>query len=142
PYGPPLPPYNVLFGAAYPLDIDAFTRPVIVTRLIEKTVAPPQPNEGRIAGAVKNGKDGKPVQGAIVAVHGRPLARVATDPDGTFQTVLLPPGPADLEISAPDFEPATVKTAIIVGRPMELNVALTPKPVTGNVRGKVTDKQG
>ncbi|HEY2901523.1 MAG TPA: OmpA family protein [Polyangia bacterium] len=138
PYGPPLPPYNVVFGLSYPLDIDAFRRPVIVT--IEKE--PPPPVEGSVGGQVKSSKDGAPVPGAIVAVAGRPRARVATDPDGSFQSVPLAPGPADLEVSAPGFEPAKVTAKVVAGHPTDVAVALTPKIPTGNVRGKVADDKG
>ena len=138
PYGPPLPPYNVVFGVAYPLDIDAFRRPMIVT--IEKE--PPPPSEGSLFGQIKSSKDGAPVPDAIVAVTGRPRARVATDPDGSFQSVPLAPGPAELEISAAGFEATKVKARIVPGHPTELAVALTPKIPTGNVRGKVTDDHG
>ncbi len=56
-YEPPLPPYAVIFGASYPLDVDAFSKPVIVTQVIEKKVEAP-PTEGRIAGVAKD-KSGK-----------------------------------------------------------------------------------
>jgi outer membrane protein OmpA-like peptidoglycan-associated protein len=143
-YGPPLPPYNIVFGASYPLDIDAFTRPIVVTRTIERNgnAGPPPAVEGQLQGIVKSSRDGKPVAGALVGVPGRPLSRVASDPDGAFLTVPLPPGPAELEVSAAGFEPAKVKAAVILGRPSKLDVTLTQKTLTGNVRGKVTDSKG
>jgi len=142
-YGPPLAPYNVVFGVSYPLDIESFMRPVVVTKTVEKSLPAPVPEEGRIAGVVKNAKDGKPVPGAIVAVNGRARSRVATDPDGTFLTAPLPPGPADLEVTAQSFDAATVKSAVTVGpRPAEVEVSLTPKVVSGNVRGKIADGKG
>jgi outer membrane protein OmpA-like peptidoglycan-associated protein len=142
PYGPPLPPYNVVFGVAYPLDVEAFTRPVVVTRTVERTVPGAAPVEGRVSGLVKSSKDGSPVAGAIVAVNGRMRSRVATDPDGTFQTGGLPPGPAELEVSAPNFEPAKAAAAVSPGTPAELTITLTPKIPTGNVRGRVADDKG
>ena len=142
-YGPPLPPYNVVFGASYPFDIDAFRRPVVVTRTIEKEVkVAAEPTEGEIAGVVKSSKDGTPVPGALVVVAGRSHARVATDPDGSFKTASLPPGPAELEVTAANFETTKVKAAVTAGRPISVEVALTPKVQTGNVRGKVTDNAG
>jgi outer membrane protein OmpA-like peptidoglycan-associated protein len=143
-YGPPLPPYNIIFGVSFPLDIDAFTRPVVVTRTVERTInvgAAPS-LEGQVTGVVKSARDGKPVAGAIVAVANRPLSRVATDPDGQFQTVSLPPGPAFLEVSAAGFETTKVPAAIIIGHASKVDVTLTPKLLTGNVRGKVTDSKG
>ena len=143
-FGPPLPPYNLLFGVSIPLDIDSFTRPVVVTRTVERNVnvgsAPAI--EGQVTGVVKSGRDGKPVAGAIVAVVNRPLSRVASDPDGQFLTVPLPPGPASLEVSAVGFETAKVPAAIIIGHTSKVDVTLTPKLLTGNVRGRVTDSKG
>jgi outer membrane protein OmpA-like peptidoglycan-associated protein len=143
-FGPPLAPWNLVFGGAFPLDIDAFTKPVVVTRTIERNVAtgPTAPVEGQVAGVVKSSRDGKPVPGALVAVAKRPLSRVATDPDGAFQTVALPPGPVELEVSAPGYETSKVNAAVILGRTQKLDVTLTAKTLTGNVRGKVTDAKG
>ena len=142
-FGPPLPPWNLLFGGAFPLDIDAFTKPVVVTRTIERPAAGPPPAvEGQVSGIVKSSRDGKPVPGALVAVAKRPLSRVATDPDGAFQTIMLPPGPVELEVTAPGFENAKVNAAVMLGRPQKLEVTLTAKTLTGNVRGKVTDATG
>ena len=138
PYGPPLPPYNIVFGLAYPLDIDAFRRPVIVT--IEKE---PPPTVGTVTGQVKDAKDGKPVGGAIVAAEGRSRARVATDPDGSFRSSPLEPGPAVLEISAAGYETGKVTAKVVAGQPIDLAaVTLTPKVLMGNVRGKISDDKG
>ena len=141
-YGTPLPPYNFVFGMSFPLDIDAFRRPVVVTRTIEKPIGAPPATEGRVAGVVKSSKGGTPVAGAIIAVSGRPRARVATDPDGSFESVGLPPGPTNLEISAPGFEPAKLSAVVSPTKLAELDVQLTPKLQTGNVRGKVADGSG
>jgi outer membrane protein OmpA-like peptidoglycan-associated protein len=141
-YGTPLPPYNMVFGMSFPLDVDAFRRPVVVTRTVEKRIAPPPPSEGHVAGVVKSSKGGTPVAGAIVAVAGRPRARVATDPDGSFESGALPPGPASLEVSAVGFEPARVSAVVDTTRTAELEVTLTAKPMTGNVRGRVADAGG
>lgn len=141
-YGTPLPPYNVVFGMSFPLDIDAFRRPVVVTRTIEKSIGPPPPTEGRVAGVVKSSKGGTPVAGAIIAVNGRPRGRVATDPDGSFESAGLPPGPTDLEVSAPGFESAKLSAVVDPSKLAQVDVALTPKVQTGNVRGKVADGEG
>jgi outer membrane protein OmpA-like peptidoglycan-associated protein len=141
-YGTPLPPYNVVFGMSFPLDIDAFRRPVVLTRTIEKRVGAPEPVEGHVAGVVKSSKGGTPVAGAIVSVTGRPRARVATDADGSFESGALPPGPTQLEVTAVGFEPAKLSAVINPTKLAELEVALTPKALTGNVRGKVADDRG
>jgi outer membrane protein OmpA-like peptidoglycan-associated protein len=141
-YGTPLPPYNVVFGMSFPLDIDAFRRPVVVTRTIERQMSAPAPIEGHLTGMVRSGKGAAPVPGAIVAVAGRPRARVATDPDGSFESGALPPGPTALEVSAPGFESAKLSAVVSTSKVAELEVTLTPKVSTGNVRGRVADGGG
>ncbi len=145
-YGPPLPPYNILFGASYPLDIDSLTRTQVVTKTVEKVVTvpalPPPPTEGRVKGIVKSTRGGTPVPGAIVAVVGRPRTRAATDPDGTFVSVPIPAGPTELEASAPGFEPAKASAIVVAGGEAEIDIALAPKPPTGNVRGRIADDTG
>jgi hypothetical protein len=142
-YGTPLPPYNWVFGVSYPFDIGSFLTPTIVTRTVERNVGPPVAAaslEGYVTGVVKSARG--PIPGAIVAVVRRPHSRVATDPDGTFQTVPLPPGPVELEVSAPGFDSTKVPSAVILGRTAKVDVVLTAKIVTGNVRGTVKDGAG
>jgi outer membrane protein OmpA-like peptidoglycan-associated protein len=142
-YGPPLAPYDIMLGALYPLDIDAFRRPVVVTKTVEKEVVrQPPASEGEITGTVRDAKEGKPLGAAVVALKGHAHARVMTDPDGTFRLANVPPGPAQLEISASAFEDDAVSTAVTAGRISEVTVSLTPKVMTGSVRGKVTDPGG
>jgi outer membrane protein OmpA-like peptidoglycan-associated protein len=143
-YGPPLPPYLVIFGLSYPFDIESFTKPVIVTKTVEKAVpsGPAPALEGTVAGVVKSSKDGKGLPTAIVAVVGKPLSRVGTDPDGSFQTIPLPPGPLVLDVSAPGHEATRVNAAVIIGRPSKLEVTLQARVATGNVRGRVVDGKG
>ena len=140
-YAPPLAPVNVIFGASYPLDVDSFRKPTIVTQVIEKPSLAPPPSEGRIAGVAKD-KAGKPIAHAIVAVAGRAHATVVTDADGSFEIAGLVPGPANVEVQATDFENEKATANVTAGQTAEVAVALTPKARTGSVRGKTTDAQG
>ncbi|HVU53180.1 MAG TPA: OmpA family protein, partial [Polyangia bacterium] len=143
-YGPPLPPYLIRFGLAYPFDIASFIQPKVITKTIEKPVAvgPAAALEAPITGVVKSSKDGKAIANAIVSVVGRPLSRVGTDPDGAFQTHMLPPGPVVLDVSAPGHEAARVNAAVILSRPTKVEVTLQARVATGNVRGRITDGKG
>jgi outer membrane protein OmpA-like peptidoglycan-associated protein len=141
-FGPPVPPYNVIFGMAFPFDIAAFKRPVIVTRTVESKVAAPAPaTTGTVTGSVKGG-DGKPVADAVVSFAGIAHARVATDPDGTFSSGPLEPGSVEVTVNAPGFESASAKATVATGSATNIDVTLKAKVVTGNVRGRVTDPKG
>ena len=138
-YGPPVPPWDLIFGLNYPFDAASFARPVVVTRTVEKA---PEPSMGTVVGSVKNKADGKPIAEAVVSFGGQPRARVATDPDGSFQSVPLPPGPAEITVAAAGFEPATGQAKVVAGSASTIDVALVAKVVNGNVRGKVSDRAG
>ena len=138
-YGPPLPPYDLIFGIGYPFDTASLGKPTVVTRTIEKA---PAPSMGTVIGNVKSKADGKPIAEAVVSFTGQPRARVATDPDGSFQSVPLPPGPADITVAAAGFEPATGKATVVAGSSATVEVALVAKVVNGSVRGKVADRAG
>lgn len=147
PYGPPLPPFNLLFGLWHPLDLGAskmITRTVTVDRPVPALAVEkrPEPVEGFVAGKVLSANGGAPIEKAIVAVAGRTRSRVATDPDGTFRTASLPPGPVELEIAAPGFVPGSVKTEVTAGQEKTLAITLTPKVSKGKVSGKVADDAG
>lgn len=137
PYGPPVAPWNLVFGVSYPLDIDALTRPVVVTRAV-----PAPPTDGHLTGTVRSARDGAPIAGAIVAAVGRPRVRAATDADGGFTTANLPPGPVELEISAANYDPAHLSAVVVAGSPVDVPIALTPHPPVGQVHGKVTGPAG
>lgn len=135
-YGPPLPPYEIVIGAAYPLDIDAVRHPPV------KTPPPTPPTDGDIVGTVIDTKEGTPIGEAVVAVKGRAHSRVATDSDGTFKLHGIAPGPARLEITALAFDGETVSTSVVAGRSAQVKVALAAKAVTGSVSGKIVDPNG
>jgi outer membrane protein OmpA-like peptidoglycan-associated protein len=139
-YGPPLPPYLVTFGAAFPLDVAAFARPVIVTNVVEK---PAPPTTGTVGGTVRSADGGKPVADASLTFVGRAHARVGTDADGTFASGPLAPGPVDVVVAAPGFEAAKTTAVVAVGGKVPIDVSLPAvKPTTGILRGRVLDASG
>ncbi|MBC8131423.1 MAG: OmpA family protein [Deltaproteobacteria bacterium] len=140
PYGPPTPPFNVMFGVSYPWDLNGLTRTVVVTRTVEPDG--PWKTDGNITGVVRSAKGGRPIAGAIVAVLGRPRARAATDADGGFATANLRAGPVDLQITAADFEPTTVNTTITPGQSVNVAVQMVPVPPVAKVHGQVKDQRG
>src|SRR5204862_1716690 len=126
-------------GVGYPFDTAAFAKPVVMTRTIEKA---PAPSMGTVIGSVKNKADGKPIGEAVVSFSGQPRARVATDPDGSFQSVPLPPGPADIAVAAAGFEPATGKAIVVVGSAATGAGELIAEFVNGSARSALCDCAG
>jgi outer membrane protein OmpA-like peptidoglycan-associated protein len=137
-YGPPLPPWNFLFGAAYPLD----TVPRVVTRSVpvEKVVAA-VPREGFAVGRVVSAA-GAAVENAVVGVTGRDHSRVLVEGDGSFQTVPLAPGVVDLVAVATGYEPSTAKVEIAAGQTTNVLITMTPKLPAAKVTGRVVDDSG
>jgi outer membrane protein OmpA-like peptidoglycan-associated protein len=138
PYGPPVPPYNVVFGLSVPVDLDALARPRVVTRTVE---VPAPPRRGAINGQVR-GRDGAPISGAIIIVGGHPHANAATDGEGAFTTIELDPGPIDLQVSASGFESSLVQVPVAAGRTQSIGVTLVPKPPTAILHGRAIGRDG
>jgi outer membrane protein OmpA-like peptidoglycan-associated protein len=138
PYGPPLAPWNFLFGASYPLDV----LPKVVTRTIpvEKVVAAVAP-EGFVAGRVVSSV-GTPVENAAVGVAGRDHSRVVAEADGSFQSVPLPPGPAELFVVAPNYENATARADVVAGQTVNVVITMTPRAPAAKITGRVVDESG
>lgn len=138
-YAPALPPWNLLFGIGYPLDLV----PRIVRNVqVEKVVAQEAPmREGLVAGRVIS-STGAPIEGAVIAVTGREHARVLSDPDGTFQSVPLMPGAIEIVVTANGYEGASVRTEVIAGQTANLVVRLTPKPPAARAGGHISDESG
>jgi outer membrane protein OmpA-like peptidoglycan-associated protein len=130
----------VTFGAAFPLDIAALARPVIVTNVIEK---PAPSTTGTIAGTVRSADGGKPVADASVTFVGRAHARIGSDPDGTFSSGPLAPGPVEVVVTAPGFETTKHTVNVALGGAPALSISLAvAKPTTGILRGRIVDPAG
>jgi outer membrane protein OmpA-like peptidoglycan-associated protein len=138
PYGPPLAPWNFLFGASYPLDV----LPKVITRTVpvEKVVAAAPP-EGLVAGRVVSSV-GTPIEGAVVGVTGRDHSRVVAEADGSFQSVPLPPGLAELFVAAPNFENATARADVVAGQTVNVLITMTPRAPAAKITGHVVDETG
>lgn len=139
PHGVPLPPYDVVAGLSLPLELDALGRPAIVTRTVE-VEAPPR--LGHVTGLVRRADSGAPVAGAIVAVAEHPRVDAATDGDGAFTTVELAPGPIELTVTAPGFEPARSTARVAAGQATAVSVALVAAPPRGRIHGRAVGRDG
>jgi outer membrane protein OmpA-like peptidoglycan-associated protein len=138
PYGPPLAPWNLLFGISYPLDVV----PRVVTRKIpiEKPVVAP-PREGLVVGRVVS-TFGTPVDGAVVGVTGLAHSRVIAEADGTFQSVPLAAGLAELLVVAPNYENASARVEVVAGQTVNVAITMTPRAPAAKITGRVTEDSG
>jgi outer membrane protein OmpA-like peptidoglycan-associated protein len=136
-YGPPLAPWNMIFGMSYPLDLV----PRVVTRTVKVETAVAGQTEGFAVGRVVS-VSGAPVENAIVGVSGRDHSRVVVESDGTFQTVSIAPGIVEVVATAPGFEVATAKVQIAAGQKTNVILTMTPKAPTARLSGRVVDDSG
>lgn len=138
-YAPALVPWNLLFGIGYPLDlVPRITRNVPVEKIVTREAAM---REGLVAGRVVSAA-GVPIEGAVVGVTGHEHSRVLTDPDGTFQSVPLAPGPVELVVAANGYEATTVRTEIVAGQTANIVLRLVPKAPPTRAFGRVSDDAG
>jgi OmpA-OmpF porin, OOP family len=142
-YGPPVVPYNIIFGLSYAYDPAPPTK--IVTRETVKTVVKEAERTpmGKLRGRVINAKTLEPIEGAIVTMPGKDLTGLSTDPDGTFLSYELAAGRHPFMVRHPDFLPAKVEAEVKLGVIVSQDIKLTPAPPkVGRVSGKVTDAKG
>lgn len=138
-YGPPLAPWNLLFGLSYPLDLV----PHVVTKVVpvEKIVTVEKASDGFVAGRVVS-STGSAIEGAMVSFTGRVNARVVTDPDGSFRSGPLAPGAVELVITANNYDSATAKADVVAGQTANVSVTLTPRAPAARAAGRVSDDTG
>jgi outer membrane protein OmpA-like peptidoglycan-associated protein len=128
-YGPPLAPWNLIFGLGYAFDAGSRERAVVRTVIVERVVErPATATLGFVGGRVLDARDGMPIGGAIIDVVGATRARVATDSDGAFISKGLRAGPVDLEIGAPGFGSQAARAIVTPGTTAPLEVTLLPLP--------------
>jgi OmpA-OmpF porin, OOP family len=141
-YGGPLPPWNVLLGAAFDVDAPNIGRTKVVTTTIRQTVQR-HATDGRVRGIVRDAQSRTPLKEAIVRYVGRQANPQLTREDGTFVGNGLLAGPITIEASRDDYEPARVEAVIAADGEVAVELALTKKPpADGTLNLKVTDDAG
>ncbi|MCU0412088.1 MAG: TonB-dependent receptor, partial [Bacteroidetes bacterium] len=69
-------------------------------------------NTGKIAGTIKDKKTGEPLIGVNVKIEGQPLG-AATDFDGRYSIINIPPGPYVLVITLVGYQPVRVTDVMV-----------------------------
>jgi outer membrane protein OmpA-like peptidoglycan-associated protein len=142
-YGPPVPQWNVILGAAYAYEPGAAAgKTKIITKTITREIQR-GPVEGKVRGMVRDAKTKKTIGAVIVKYLNRTMNSTLTADDGTFLTPGLRAGPVSLEFSRDDYEPMRVETSVIARSETPVEVLLTPKPpAAGQVKIRVTEAGG
>jgi OmpA-OmpF porin, OOP family len=141
-YGPPVTPWNIIFGVAYAFDpiprVERRTRVVTLTR---EVVRPPV--EGTVRGVVTDFASKKPLPGAVIRLAGRPATGLVTADNGMFVSYPLQPGPVELEVSHDGYTSAKAQAVVTAGGEAQVEVALNPLPPNpGKLQGRITDEVG
>jgi outer membrane protein OmpA-like peptidoglycan-associated protein len=130
-YGPPVPQWNVILGAAYAFEPAAQAgKTKVVTKTITREISHSTP-EGKVRGIVRDAKTKKTIGNVIVKYLNRRMNSTLSADDGTFLTPGLMPGPVSLELSRDDYEPMPVSTSVVARSETPLEVLLSPKPPSG-----------
>jgi len=133
----PTPHYRLIGAIAY--DYDA-RPPEADRKLIERRVEIPPPVKGRVIGQVVTEGTGAPVADAALQVSGSELSPVMTRADGRFISYALDPGPVNLEIIHPRFDPGQCPATIgKEGGDISVTCSLRPLPDESLFKGKVID---
>jgi len=94
--------------------------------------------EGQVAGTVMDAVTGEPVTLAEVRLLDGSLA-TASDGDGSYELLGVPPGTRDLEVVHPRYFPAPATLSVAPDETVPLSVSLDPRPTSGSLSGRVLD---
>jgi outer membrane protein OmpA-like peptidoglycan-associated protein len=140
-FGPPLPEWNLLLGAAYAYEF-AGRKTKVVTRTVTREMTR-APVEGRVRGMIRDAQTKKPLGGAAVKYVDRRVTGQVSGDDGAFVSYGFAPGPLTLEVARDDYEPLKVDLRVAQNADTPVELLLVPKPPpAGQVRVRVSDPAG
>ncbi len=95
----------------------------------------------KVSGTVTDAETGNPIHLARVRVAGSSLLSASTARDGSYQLDGIPEGSHAIEVEHPAYLPhAAAVLALTNGEAATLSTALTPRPQTGHLAGRVLDR--
>lgn len=142
-YGPPVPPWQLLFGLGWSFD----PRPVIKEVAADNDVSslPPAVTDGRIQGEVVDGA-GSPIAGAVVSFPGLTSTAVLTDASGMFTSFRFPEGEVTLIVTLANgaTHEATASVRADEDTPLTITIGEEAAGATeyGILDGSFADEQG
>jgi len=95
----------------------------------------------KVTGSVTDTVTGEPIHLARVRVSGSSFLSAATEGDGSYELAGIPEGSHAIEIEHPAYLPhAAGALPFSNGQALSLSAALTPRPRTGHLSGRVLDR--
>jgi len=95
----------------------------------------------KLSGTVTDAATGEPIHLARIRVAGSSFLSTATERDGSYELTGIPAGSHAFEIEHPAYMPHGSATLVFTNdQASSLTVALTPRPHTGHLTGRVIDR--
>ena len=124
---PATPPWNLLVGVAFNVDLLQRSETKIVERTTKEKPSPEQPKTGKVGGLVRDSATQKPLPGVIVAMDGAGMPPVATDAEsGRFLTHELPAGTVKLMAHKDGYRDAAQEVTLEAGKTASVDLSLEP----------------
>jgi outer membrane protein OmpA-like peptidoglycan-associated protein len=140
-YGPPLPEWNLLLGAAYAYEFSS-RKTKVVTRTVTRETAQ-APTDGRVRGMVRDAATRRPLGGVSIKYVNRMVTGQLSSEDGAFVSYGFSPGAVTLEVARDDYEPVKVDVRVAQRSETPVELLLVPKPPpAGQFRVRVSDPAG
>lgn len=139
-YGPPVPPWQVIFGLGWSFDPKPVEKRVEVE--VPSTTPAPIP-EGRIIGRVLD-PAGAPIPDAYIKFPELTSGIVVTDSSGGFVSYAFPPGLVSVQVLLEGQVVKETQAEVVNAEDTELTIQLDtmPAPPTGLVRGMIRNDAG
>lgn len=137
----PTSPFKAMLAFSY--DYDAKPEPPPPAPIVVAAPAAPVAIVGRVNGTIVDASTQAPIPGVVVALTGTEHTPIATNIAGRFSTYELPPGPVQLDLTHPDYQPGACTSAIAeAGGDVDVACTLTALPTTGSLVASARDAFG
>lgn len=95
---------------------------------------------GLIKGTITDAATGEPVAGACIEIEGSAMLTAASEGDGTYKMVGVPPGTYKVLILCAEYADASVENVEVQDQtPTTIDLQLNKRPVTGALVGRILD---
>ncbi|NQU15959.1 MAG: carboxypeptidase regulatory-like domain-containing protein, partial [Desulfobacteraceae bacterium] len=107
------------------------------TTFLDIQMTPEPGSEGEIRGSVIDNDSFSPIEGAVVSVGS---ATTTSNSDGSYHLSGIPPGAQIIKAAKSGYQNYSGSVKVKADETVFHDIAMTPNPTTGTVRGTVTNK--